>query len=288
MATPQKINRPSLFGFSVMTFGIMEPRMDRFPVDPTSVPIRPGDPVKQIAGGTLVRCTPADTLILGIAASGQNDVLPASIAHLPPLTDTVGRPLVNVYMADALNMFTGETIVPPTQANVLQLHDLQYAIPDLSVTGVVVTTVGTAGTTTYNYSIGALTAMGEAIASPASTITGNAVLSATNYNLLTIPIITRAASFNIYRGGFLIGTVAANPLAPTTFKDIGQLATAGTVATVNMTGWLVNNTAAATGILQIRSLDTKPVVPFINTANVGAVLFAISAAKSQVLNVAGA
>lgn len=284
-----KINRPSLFGFSVTTMGIVEPRVDRFPVDPTSATIRWGDPVKQIAGGTLVRCTPADTLILGIAGTGQNDVLPTSIAHMPPLLDTAGRPLIHVYLADALNIFTGETIVPPTQSNVLQLHDFQYAIPDLSAPQPVVTNVGTAGTTATTYTVGALTALGETIQGiGGTTATGNANLTATNYNLLTIPAVVRAASFNIYRGGALIGTVAANPGNPVTFKDIGQAVLAGVPATVNLTGWLVNNVAAATGVLEIRNLDTKPTLPFINTANVGAVLFAINAAKSQVQVLAGA
>ena len=283
-----KINRPALIGGSVTTFGVMEPRVDRFPMDPSSAPIRWFDPVKQISGGTIVRCTPADTALLGLAATGANDVLPTSIAHMPLLTDAAGRVLIAVYLADALNIFTGETVVAPTQSNVMQAHDFQYAIPDANAPVSVVTNVGTAGSTTYSYTIGALNGLGETLPGAAgTTATGNAVLSATNYNLLTIPVVGRTASFNIYRGGALIGTVAANSTAPTTFKDVGQPASAGVPATINMTGWLVNNVAQATNVLEVRAIDTKPIQPFINTFTVGAVLFAITAAKSQVQNITG-
>ena len=284
------INRPSLFGFSVQTMGVLEPRLDRFSVDPsTPAPIRWGDPVKQIAGGTIVRCVPADTLWLGFAATGQNNVLPLSIASAPLLTDTGGRPLVSVYLADALTIFTGETIIAPAQPQVLQTHDLQYAIPDTLAPAPTVANIGVAGTTTYSYTVGALTAVGETLPGVAgTTATGNAALTAANYNLLTIPATARAASYNVYRAGLLIGSVGATTAGGSaTFKDIGQPVVSGVPATVNMTGWLVNNVAQATNLLQIRSIDTKPVQPFINTATLGAVMFAITAAKSQVQNIAG-
>ena len=287
------INRPSLFGFSVQTMSIVEPRIDRFSADPTTAntsvgQIRLGDPVVQMAGGTIVRYVPGGTALLGFAASGQNNVLPRSIASAPLLLDTTGNPLISVYLADALTIFTGQTTSAPTQANVLQLHDLQYAIPDLSVVAPVITNVGVAGTTTYNYQIGALTAMGESVPNTnVPTTTGNAVLSSVNYNLLTIAAVPQAASFNIYRGNALIGNAPAIVGGPTTFKDIGQMAQAGLITMINNTGWLVNNTASATQVLEIRSIDTKPVLPFISTTNVGAVMFAITAAKSQVQNIAG-
>ena len=285
------INRPSLFGFSVQTMSIVEPRIDRFSADPstaTAGPIRLGDPVVQMAGGTIVRYVPGGTALLGFAASGQNNVLPRSIASAPLLLDAAGNPLVSVYLADALTIFTGQTTSAPVQSQVLQLHDLQYAIPDALVPAPVVTNVGVAGTTSYSYTISALTAMGETMLG-ANTLnaTSNAVLSSVNYNLLTIPATSQAASYNIYRGIAFIGNAPAIVGGPTTFKDIGQAAQAGAPATINTTGWLVNNTASATQVLEIRSIDTKPVLPFISTTNVGAVMFAITAAKSQVQNLAG-
>ena len=285
------INRPSLFGFSVQTMSIVEPRIDRFSADPstaTAGPIRLGDPVVQMAGGTIVRYVPGGTAILGFAASGQNNVLPRSIASAPLLLDAAGNPLVSVYLADALTIFTGQTTTAPTQANVLQLHDLQYAIPDAAAVPPVVTNVGATGVVTYNYQLSVLTGMGETTQSISSaTTTGNSTLSSINYNLLTIAAVPQATSFNILRNGQLIGNVPAIVGGPTTFKDIGQAAQAYLVASVNTTGWLVNNTASATQVLEIRSIDTKPVLPFISTTNVGAVMFAITAAKSQVQNIAG-
>ena len=285
------INRPSLFGFSVQTMSIVEPRIDRFSADPstaTAGPIRLGDPVVQMAGGTIVRYVPGGTAILGFAASGQNNVLPRSIASAPLLLDAAGNPLVSVYLADALTIFTGQTTSAPTQANVLQLHDLQYAIPDALALAPIVSNVGVAGTTSYSYTISALTGMGESMPSPAgTTATGNAVLSSANYNSLVIAATLQAASFNIYRAGLLIGNVPVISGSATSFKDIGQAAQVGVPATINTTGWLVNNTASATQVLEIRSIDTKPVLPFISTTNVGAVMFAITAAKSQVQNLAG-
>ena len=288
------INRPSLFGFSVQTMSIVEPRIDRFSADPTTLsnatvgPIRLGDPVVQMMGGTIVRYVPGGTALLGFAASGQNNVLPRSIASAPLLLDAAGNSLISVYLADALTIFTGQTTSAPTQANVLQLHDLQYAIPDALVTAPTVTNVGVAGTTSYSYAISALTAMGETIpTSVGTTATGNAFLSSANYNLVTITAVPQAASFNIYRGGILIGNAPAIVGGPTLFKDTGLAAQAGVPLTFNNTGWLVNNTASATQVLEIRSIDTKPVLPFISTTNVGAVMFAITAAKSQVQNLAG-
>ena len=285
------INRPSLFGFSVQTMSIVEPRIDRFSADPTTAtagPIRLGDPVTQMPGGTIIRYAPGGTAILGFAASGQNNVLPRSIASAPLLLDAAGNPLVSVYLADALTIFTGQTTSVPIQSQVLQLHDLQYAIPDALVLAPTITNVGAAGTTSYSYAISALTAMGETIPTFSGTTgTGNAVLSSANYNLVTITAVPQAASFNIYRGAALIGNAPAIAGAPTTFKDTGQAVQVGVPATINTTGWLVNNTASATQVLEIRSIDTKPVLPFISTTNVGAVMFAITAAKSQVQNLAG-
>ena len=288
------INRPSLFGFSVQTMSIVEPRIDRFSADPTTLSnagvaqIRLGDPVVQMAGGTIVRYVPGGTALLGFAASGQNNVLPRSIASAPLLLDTTGNPLISVYLADALTIFTGQTTTAPTQANVLQLHDLQYAIPDAAAVPPVVTNVGATGVVTYNYQLSVLTGMGETTQSITSaTTTGNSTLSSINYNLLTIAAVPQATSFNILRNGQLIGNAPAIVGGPTLFKDIGQIFQAYLAASVNTTGWLVDNTASATQVLEIRSIDTKPVLPFISTTNVGAVMFAITAAKSQVQNLAG-
>jgi len=91
-----------------------------------------------------------------------------------------------------------------------------------------ITNAGTAGTTTYYYRVTAVSGTGETGSSAdAVTTTGNATLSATNYNVVTIVPTPGAESYNIYRsplGGQekLIGNSVAlvyndqNPAAGTT------------------------------------------------------------------------
>lgn len=62
-----------------------------------------------------------------------------------------------------------------------------------------VTTVGTAGTTSYSYVVTALVGTLEAEKSQEITITtGNAVLSATNYNQISWGALANASSYNVY------------------------------------------------------------------------------------------
>ena len=96
-----------------------------------------------------------------------------------------------------------------------------------------VTNGGTAGTTTYNYEITAVNAAGETVASGVgTTATGNATLSATNYNILNWTNVANATSYNIYRdvaGTYeYIGNIATAP-----FNDIGQAATAKVAPTTS-------------------------------------------------------
>ena len=66
-------------------------------------------------------------------------------------------------------------------------------------TGVAVTNVGTAGATTYGYRISAVNSVGETLASSSTTTTtGNAALSASNFNRIAWSRVMEAASYKIY------------------------------------------------------------------------------------------
>lgn len=104
-----------------------------------------------------------------------------------------------------------------------------------------ITTGGTAGSTTYSYTITALDGVGETIASSAgSTATGNATLTAGNYTIITWNSISGATSYKVYRtvGGAtqgLITTVTTKLGATQTTNDTG-LAASGSSPTTNTTG----------------------------------------------------
>lgn len=87
----------------------------------------------------------------------------------------------------------------------------------------VVTTGGTAGSTTYSYRVSAVGQAGETLASAATAITtGNATLSATDYNSVAFTTVDGAVSYNVYgrTAGTekLIGNAITSP-----FKDDGTV-----------------------------------------------------------------
>lgn len=107
-----------------------------------------------------------------------------------------------------------------------------------------VTPQGTTGATSYSYGITAITQLGETnVSANGSTATGNATLSAMNFNRVTWTAVTNAEGYKIYRtasGGTpattgLIGTVGRNLL---TFDDTG-IAAGAAAPTINTTGAIV-------------------------------------------------
>ena len=91
-------------------------------------------------------------------------------------------------------------------------------------TGVTVTPQGTTGSTTYQYEIASIDAAGGvgAVTAAASTTTGNATLSATNYNTVTwtAPTGTTPQAYAIYKnisGTYTLVSVVQSP----TFYDYG-------------------------------------------------------------------
>ncbi len=260
-----KVLHPVFSGLQVTTRSVVEPRLKWMAVDTSSAPVRWGDPVLQIAGGTIRRATPTDTALLGIAAAGTNTNLPVSIATMPLPTDSAGRSQVPVYLADTLTIFRGVCGTAPAQANEFQTHDLQYAIPDAMAPTPTITNAGTAGSTAYSYTITAMNGNGETLPGTAgTTATGNATLSAANYNVVTIPAQAAGAgivSFGVYRGGQLIAIVPVNGTAATVLKDTGQAVISTAANALNTTGWAINLTAQSTNVVQIQSLDTTPPQP---------------------------
>lgn len=103
----------------------------------------------------------------------------------------------------------------------------------------VVTAVGTAGSTTYGYEVVANNADGtHSIASAANSAftTGNATLSATNFNHLVLTVVTGAASYSVYR---TVGGATQGKIGTTTalvFNDTGLTGDATTAPTTATAG----------------------------------------------------
>lgn len=182
-----------------------------------------------------------------------------------------------------------------------------------------VTRFGTAGTTTYTYAITATDGVGETLLSTAaSTTTGNATLSASNYNRVSWTKISSAVSYKIYRtasGGTpsslgLIGTVnssatamqfddtgiAGTTAAPTTNTTGGSsvqgtanssaLAVTSTSATSQLV--VIKASAAHSGeLLQIQRSDATPIFTVAGQGAISARNWTDSSAAFQIQNAAG-
>jgi uncharacterized protein YkvS len=113
--------------------------------------------------------------------------------------------------------------------------------------GVAVTPVGTAGSTTYGYRISAINGNGETIAATTvSTATGNATLSATNYNRITWSAVTGATGYKVYGRTSSSELYMATVNSPTLlYNDTGTVTPSGALPTSNTTGGTI--TYPATG-----------------------------------------
>lgn len=167
----------------------------------------------------------------GTSAYG-NATLSGTNYNLVRWSEVEGATSYNIYRTTG-----GPTSVPrlvgQVQSNTLQFLD--YGTDGTTVTVPVAnTTGGVAGTTTYGYKITAVLGLGETAASAEGvTNTGQATLSADDYNIVTFPKVTNANSYNVYRtqGGVspprLIGSVTADTdedevEATLTFHDVGE------------------------------------------------------------------
>ena len=125
-------------------------------------------------------------------------------------------------------------------------------VPTLSAT---VTTVGTAGATTYRYQVTALDGTGESLGSAVQqTTTGNATLSGTNYNTITWTTVGGAVNYKIYR----CTGAACTPLGLATvtgsnssFNDQAAGSPSGTAPVFNTTGKIGVNTLTPAELLSV-------------------------------------
>ena len=119
------------------------------------------------------------------------------------------------------------------------LEDLASPV-DLSVTN-----FGSAGSTAYTYYVSAVNSAGETLTTTVSTSTGNASLSASNFNRISWSKIWGATSYKIYNDSGLLSTTLNLH-----FDDIGTAASAASLPTVNTTGYNPNYTSMGTLMLQ--------------------------------------
>ncbi len=121
-----------------------------------------------------------------------------------------------------------------------------------------VVVIGTAGTTTWAYTVTATSAIGETTASTATSVTtGNAILSGTNLNRITWTAVTGAVTYKVYRttaGGTPASTgLIATINDPTvTFDDTG-VAGSGASPTINSSGDILLKNSAGTVQFQAKS-----------------------------------
>lgn len=131
-------------------------------------------------------------------ATGTNNKLQKYVAGVP--TD-IGSTTYNatartnfVQARDAVYIFNGEDALSKYDGSTITVYTA-LSTP----TGLSVTPTGTTGSTTYSYRVSAFNATGETLAQASvSTATGNATLSATNYNALAWSTVTGAVGYNIW------------------------------------------------------------------------------------------
>jgi hypothetical protein len=124
----------------------------------------------------------------------------------------------------------GRILVGPTTTLV---EDLPAQLP--TPTAPVITRIGSAGTTTYQYRVTARDVFGETLVSPIGSITtGVATLSGSNFNRITYTAIPGATSYRIYgRTGTQL--LIATDTTCCTFDDTGAITPAGAQPAANTT-----------------------------------------------------
>ena len=107
-------------------------------------------------------------------------------------------------------------------------YGTNWTLNNLSVPAApTITNSGTTGSTTYTYTVTASNSAGETVASAGgSTTTGNATLTSTNKNIVTITYVNGATSYNVYRtvGGATQGKIGTITPATTVLNDTGLTA----------------------------------------------------------------
>ena len=162
---------------------------------------------------------------------------------------------------------------------------------------ITVTPTGTTGATTYTYKLVALSGAGVTPAGAASsTTTGNATLSATNYNALSWTQVAGATGYRIYRtvGGATTGLIATIAAGATVSVDDTGLAGGGeTAPTADTTGQFlfVDGLASAPGL----ALGSAPTTGFYNSGSgvismtrLGTQIYSFGASTFGIISTSGA
>jgi hypothetical protein len=127
-------------------------------------------------------------------------------------TGTISASSTALTLASALDFKNGQGI---------RINHAGTASGLATPTGLTVTPNGTPGSTSYSYAIQAFTATGGTGSNTSAAATGNATLSATNFNALSWTAVAGAAGYAVY------GSVGGSPfallafVAGTTFNDVG-------------------------------------------------------------------
>lgn len=210
-----------------------------------------GTTAQGVAGYNLYRGTTANpssaVLIAQVAQTvlTYNDQSNASIggAAAPPIRNETAdswAPGVSGFGITSQQPTIGNySMTAAASAGVVNIRGRLWLRQVVNPAGTTISTVGTAGATTYNYWIYFRDQAGNLTGSQAVSIaTGNAALSNTNFNRLTIFLSEGVGSVDIARGAnntFIaqfLSVSTSNPI----FDDVGFTTFAGTASTRNTTG----------------------------------------------------
>ena len=108
-----------------------------------------------------------------------------------------------------------------------------------------ITNFGVAGSTTYNYYVSAVNSAGETLTATATTTTGNATLTSSNFNRISWNKAWGASSYKIYNDSGLLSSTSNLH-----YDDIGSVASASSLPTQNTTGYNSQYTSIGTLMLQ--------------------------------------
>ena len=154
---------------------------------------------------------------------------------------------------------------PPVQDANTRLANITAALVSAVATPptVTITPEGTTGSTSYSYVVAAYFGS-DTVPTLASTSTGNATLSSTNYNQVSwSPVLSPSGlpvTYNVYRtvGGSTQGLIASGLSGVTSLNDTGLASTSGTAPVRNTT---VPNSVGSAPIRNITTTGASVILP---------------------------
>lgn len=237
----------------------------------------------QTTAGVTTLTGSAYNTITWAAVSGASsyDIYRTTSATAPTSTGYIGNVLATAALSFIDTGITADGSTAPTVNTTGVFESAKYF--DIAVIGLAavqltaITNGGTVGSTGYSYSVSAVTAVGteNGTAAAASTTTGNATLSATNFNTVTWRPVPGAISYNVYRTASsgtpgttgLVANVAAVASATTvTVNDTG-LTASGSVVTTDTTGSISSTGTDSLRLSTILDSNGNPELQFVATTS---------------------